>query len=170
LVAQIGGAGDLLLAEYFGVIGGYKRYHNSREIYKKSGLCSRKSQSGPYNRKGEIIRYGNSILRHVGTKLGANVYKSDPYLKAYGNYQMEVRGKGKKGRNIVIFNKLNRILFAMHRDRSSYNPSYEKIEYLRLCVKRQRRVPGSKRDNISLKRALGTPSKNIPRKLYHKTR
>jgi hypothetical protein len=158
---QIGGAGDLLLAEYFGVLGGYERYSNSRECYKKSGLCPRKTQSGPYDKKGKITRYGNSTLRHIGAKLGQSVYKYDPYFRAYGDYQMEVKGKGKKGRNIVLFNKLNRILFAMYRDKTPYKPSFERIEYWRLCVRKQRRVPGSKRGDASLKRALGTPSIGI---------
>jgi len=140
LLGKIEGLSDILIASFAGAVGKIGNYKLGKQIFSKSGLSSKVNQSGKRNIKGlSIRRVGSKILRCVLFKMANPVKKHNPYFALYYSYLTEEKGKLWKKAHIATSNKLVRVMFAMLRDRASFNPSTAKIDYLEMLFSQRRR-------------------------------
>ncbi|MEA1964491.1 MAG: transposase [Candidatus Aerophobetes bacterium] len=140
LLGKIKGLSDVMIASFAGAVGRIGNYKLGKQIFSKSGLSSKVSQSGKRNIKGlSIRRVGSKIFRCILFKMGDAVKKHNPYFALYYSYLTEERGKLWKKAHIAVSNKLVRVMFAMLRDRADFNPPTAKIDYLEMLFSQRRR-------------------------------
>ena len=140
LLGKIKGLSDIMIASFAGAVGRIGKYKLGKQIFSKSGLCSKVSQSGKRNIKGlSIRRVGSRILRCILFKMADSVKKHNPYFALYYSYLTEEKGKLWKKAHIATSNKLVRAMFAMLRDRASFNPPTAKIDYLEMLFHQRRK-------------------------------
>jgi transposase len=122
IMGQIKGITDLYASIYIGLIGDFRKYKYASNIYSLSGLSPRIRQSGAASMSHStgIKRAGNRLLRSLLFNMARFVIVNDPFFGSY--YQ---RIKVEKNRNwkknfIAVARKLNRVLFALMRDKSQF--------------------------------------------------
>jgi len=151
-LGKIKGLSDILIASFAGAVGKIGNYKLGKQIFSKSGLSSKVNQSGKRNIKGlSIRRVGSKILRCVLFKMADPVKKHNPYFALYYSYLTEEKGKLWKKAHIATSNKLVRVMFAILRDRASFNPSTAKIDYREMLFSQRRRKVALLAHSLALK-------------------
>lgn len=139
LLGKIKGLSDIMIASFAGAVGRIASYNLGKQIFSKSGLSSKVNQSGKRNIKGLCIRrVGSKILRSILFKMADSVKKHNPYFALYYSYLTEEKAKFWKKAHIAVSNKMVRVMFAMLRDRASFNPPTAKIDYLEMLFSQRR--------------------------------
>lgn len=152
LIGKIKGLSEVLIASYVGCVGVIGMFAFASQVFKKSGLACKVSQSGPIEKKGGIRRDGSKVFRTVLYKMANTVSIHNPYFSLYKGYLKETRGKPEKKALIATANKLNRVLFAIQRDDAPFNPPTSKIDYLETLFREKRRERREKRLKMRLER------------------
>lgn len=118
IMNQVKGVGEIQAAIFIGLIGNIKDYHEASEVYAKSGLCPKMHQSGMQTRSNlGIRRTGSQYLRTHLFRMATLVSISEPIFKEYNTKRKTNKEKHWKENRIAVANKLNRVLFALMRDK-----------------------------------------------------
>ena len=153
LLGKIKGIGDLMVASFAGAAGDITRFKWSSQIFRKSGLDSKRKQSGEYEAKGlPIRRMGSKLLRCILYKMADSVIKHNPYFGLYYEYLVEKRKKLSKKAQIAVSNKLTRVTFAMVRDKAEFDPPTAKIDYLNVLFTKTKQERKERREERKRKR------------------
>ena len=140
LLGKIKGLSDIMIASYVGALGKISRFASAKKAFCKSGLSSGRYQTGKVDRKGRPIRrLGSSLLRSIEWKMARTVGMHNPYFGIYLSYLTDVRRKHYKVANIAVGNKLNRVMWAMMRDGTEFNPPTAKIDYISALFKQEKK-------------------------------
>jgi transposase len=129
LLNQIKGLTDITIACYIGLIGDIKKYSDAKKIFSFAGLAPVLKESGGRIRKGlGITRAGNRYLRTLLFKMARIVMLLEPYFYSYYYHLREDMKKPYKKAIIGVAKKLNNTMFAMIRDKRSFDPPpYKRI-------------------------------------------
>jgi len=153
LLGKIKGIGDIMVASFAGAVGDITGFKCGSQIFRKSGLDSKRKQSGEYEAKGlPIRRMGSKFLRCILYKMADSVIKHNPYFGLYYEYLVEKRNKLSKKAQIAVSNKLVRVMFAMVRARAEFNPPTAKIEYLEVLFSRTKHERKERREERKRRR------------------
>jgi transposase len=118
IMNQVKGVGDIQAAIFIGLIGNIKGYSDASEVYAKSGLCPKMHQSGMQVRSNlGIRRTGSQYLRTHLFRMATLVAISEPIFRDYNARKRADKGRHWKKNRIAVANKLNRVLFALMRDK-----------------------------------------------------
>ena len=122
LMGQIKGITDLHASLYVGLIGDFKKYKSARNIYSLSGMSPKIQQSGSasMSRSTGIKRARNSVLRALLFKMACFVIINEPFFESYYQKIKTEKNWGWKQRIIAVYRKLNKILYALMRDKSQF--------------------------------------------------
>jgi len=122
LVGEIKGITELTAGIFIGLIGDIKKYASANHIFSSAGLSPRISESGRMLKsKGKgIKRYGNKVLRTRLFQMARQVLMCDPYFESFYKRQKMNKKKHWKKRCITVANKLNRVMFALMRDKVQF--------------------------------------------------
>lgn len=121
LFGQIKGVKDLYAASYIALIGDIKLYKNAKHIFSKSGLAPTVHQSGMTAKQSVRARKaGDKCLRTILFRMASFAKLHEPSLKLYAE-RLEKNGLHWKKKRIAVANKLNRIMFALIRDKAEFN-------------------------------------------------
>lgn len=172
LLGRLKGVGDILIASYAGAVGDITRFDRGAQIFRKSGLDSKRKQSGEYEARGlPIRRMGSSLLRCILYKIADSAIKSNPYFGLYYEYMTAERKKLSKKAHIAVCNKLTRVTFAMVRDKAEFNPPTVKIDYLNVMFsrtkeerKQRRKERKNRREKASLDSSVLASRHRVPGK------
>ncbi|UCH12465.1 MAG: transposase, partial [Candidatus Omnitrophota bacterium] len=120
---QIKGISDLNLAFYIGALGDINQYEDASKIFSKAGLCPKIKQSGNYTGKNlGIKKSGNKLLRTTLFRIASIVIYHEPYFGRYYTYLRDERKKPWGKAVIAVARKLNRVMFAMMKRQTPFNP------------------------------------------------
>jgi len=128
VTGEISGLNDLALASYMGCIGDISSYKNAGKIFSKAGLCPKIRQSG--NAQGKnlgIKKAGNKLLRTRLFKMSVAVKSHEPYFKDYYDHLIKNRKKPWLKAVIAVSRKLNNVMFAMMKNKTSFEPPTRRL-------------------------------------------
>lgn len=120
LMKQIKGVTDIYAAIYIGLIGDIRRYSKATHIFSKSGLSPTIHQSGMNTKQlAKSRKVGDRMLRTHLFRMAGYVKLHEPVFKEYAK-RLEDRDLHWKKRRVAVANKLNRVLFALIRDKKDF--------------------------------------------------
>jgi len=123
LFNQIKGIGELSASMYVGLVGNIERFDSAKKIYSYAGLSPRRYQSGGDTKQSlGIKRHGNKLLRSFLFRLSTTIIKCNPKFNTYYK-NLRQNGKSWKESIVIVAKRLNNILFALIRDKSTYEES-----------------------------------------------
>lgn len=118
LFGQIKGISDLMASMLTGLTGSISKYKTAGHIYSYAGLNPKRRQSGSMDMgKIGIKRHGNSLLRCLLFRMASRVIISNPMFNAYYHKLKREKNKSWKELRIIVCHKLNKIMFALMRDK-----------------------------------------------------
>ena len=124
-ILEIGGIGETILCGILSELGDISRFDSAKEIQKLSGLSLVSCSSGKHNGETRISKRGRKRLRYwlfMGAK--SVVAHSDEFGRIHGYYTTRADNPLKRMQSLILIaGKLLRIIYAMLRKGSKYDPS-----------------------------------------------
>jgi len=129
LISSIKGISPKLASLFLAEIGDIKRFDNAKKLIKYAGTDPVIKQSGKYKVKMSISKQGSSFLRNVLFQMAVGVVKWNYYFRAYFIRKKKSFGSYKKAM-IAVVNKLIRVIYAICRKGTCFNPEFSKFPAL----------------------------------------
>jgi transposase len=122
---KVCGVGSVTALAFKAVVDDPSRFASSRALTSYLGLVPSEHSSGDSRRLGRVTKTGDTLLRALLVQAAWCVMRSkspqNAGLKAWANGIAERRGKGRAA--VALARKLARILFAMWRDGTDFDPT-----------------------------------------------
>ncbi len=119
------GVGPVTASTFVSVIDTVERFSSARELAAYVGLVPREWSSSESQRRGSITKAGNTRLRTLLVEAAWTVLRCPkPETAALRDWALRIAGRrGKAKAAVALARRLSRILYAMWRDASDYDPS-----------------------------------------------
>ncbi|QER42630.1 IS110 family transposase [Thermodesulfobacterium sp. TA1] len=129
LISSIKGISSKLASLFLAEIRDVKRFSNAKKLIKFAGTDPVTKQSGKYKAKMSISKQGSSFLRNVLFQMAVGVVKWNFYFRSYFIRKKKNFGSYKKAM-ISVVNKLIRVIYAICRKKTFFNPAFSKFPVL----------------------------------------
>ncbi len=120
------GVDPIRLACLVATVGDMAQYRSARQLFGRSGLHSRCSDSGTQQRHGQgerMVKPGDRHLRRQLMRFTLSMLAHYPALRLYRE-QLRQRGKGKLTANIAVARKLVGIIYTVVSQEVPFDPAY----------------------------------------------
>jgi len=122
MMNQIKGINEIHASIYIGLVGDIRSFKSAAQIYSRAGLNPIINQSGGKNLSHvRISRAGNKLLRTTLFAMASCVIVHNTAFREYFLKLQKRESMHWKERRIAVINKLNRVMFAMMRDKSDFD-------------------------------------------------
>ena len=121
LISSIKGISEKLAGLFLAEVRDIKIFPNAKSIIKYAGTDPVVKQSGKYTARMSISKQGSAYLRNILFQMTVGVVKWNPYFREYFLRKKKQFGSFKKA-IIAVLNKLIRVIHALCRKGSLFNP------------------------------------------------
>ena len=128
ILSSIKGISKKLGSFFLAEIENIKKFANAKKLIKYAGTDPVVKQSGKWQTKRGISKQGNPFLRYILYQMATGVITWNKIFKAYYKIKF-TQFKSHKKAMIAVINKLTRVIFAILKNNSFFNPSYHKNLY-----------------------------------------
>jgi len=121
ILTSINGIGKITTCHFLSEIADIQRFNSVKQLIAFCGTDPSIKQSGQMRKKGKVSKRGSKSLRRTGFLMATSVIR---YNHTFYLYYFKKRNEGMPYRKAVIatWNKLLRVIFAMLKTNSHFNP------------------------------------------------
>ena len=124
-LCSVTGIGPVTVAAYIAAIDDPERFRDARHVASYLGLVPSERSSGERQRRGRITKVGNSRARRLLVEVGWSVLRGTApqmaELREWG--RALARRRGRQVAVVAIARRLARILYALWRDGTEFEPA-----------------------------------------------